>query len=63
MVDVAVIQEAKVLLATQPLRTAMERRDVAGLRAAITVAEGEAEADLAVIEVSEAQHRGQTPYT
>ena len=57
VVDVEVIREAKVLLATQPLCAAMERRDVAGLRAAITVAEGEAEADLAVIEVSGAHHR------
>ena len=63
VVDVEVIQEARVLLATQPLRAAIERRDVAGLKAAITVAEGDAEADPAVIEVSEAQHRGQTPYT
>ena len=57
VVDAEVIREAKVLLATQPLHTAMERRDVAGLKAAITVAEGEAEADLAVIEVSGAHHR------
>ena len=48
----ALIQEAKVLLATQPLRNAMERRDVAGLRAAIVAAEGEAEVDVAVVEVS-----------
>ena len=36
----------------QSLRVAMEQRDVAALRAAITVAEGEAEADGAVVEVS-----------
>ena len=58
VVNVEVIQEAKVLLATQPLRAAIERRDVARLKAAITVAEGEAEADPAVIEVSEAHRRG-----
>ena len=52
LVDGAVIQEAKVLLATQPLRNAMERRDVAGLRAAIVAVEGEAEVDVAVVEVS-----------
>ena len=57
------VQEAKSLLATQLLRAAMERRDVAGLRAAITVAEGEVEADRAIIEVSGAHHRGQTLYT
>ena len=51
-VDATVIQEAKVLLATQPLRAAMERRDVAGLRTAIAVAEGEAEVDEAMIKVS-----------
>ena len=38
--------------ATQRLRTAMEKRDVAGLRAAIVAAEGEAEVDVAVVEVS-----------
>ena len=47
----AVIQEAKVLLATQSLRAAMERRDVAELRAAIVAAEGEAEVDVALVEV------------
>ena len=52
VVDGALIQEAKVLLATQLLRNAMERRDVAGLRAAIVAAEGEAEVDVAVVEVS-----------
>ena len=63
VVDATVIQEAKVLLATQPLRAAMERqRDVAGLRAAITVAEGEAEAGAAVIEVRGAHRRDQTLY-
>ena len=51
-VDATVIQGAKVLLATQSLRTAMEQRDVAGLRVAITVAEGEEEANRAIIEVS-----------
>ena len=52
VVDATVIQEAKVLLATQPLRAAMERRDVSGLRTAIIVAKGEAGADGAIIEVS-----------
>ena len=56
VVDAAVIQEAKVLLATQPLRAAMERRDVAGLRTAIAVAEAEAEADGAIIEVNRANY-------
>ena len=52
VVDGALIQEAKVLLATQPLRNAMERRDVARLRAAIVAAEWMAEVDVAVVEVS-----------
>ena len=52
VVDAEVIKEAKVLLARQMLRSATERRDVAGLRAAITVAESEAEADRATIEAS-----------
>ena len=52
MVDTEVIKEAKVLLATQPLRSAMKQRDVAGLRSAIPVAEAEAEADRATIEAS-----------
>ena len=43
-----------VLLATQPLRGAMERRDVAGLRVAITVTEGEVEAALAILEEAKA---------
>ena len=51
-VDGAMIQEAKTLLATKPLRTAMARRDVAQLRAAIEVAEGEEDVDGAVVEVS-----------
>ena len=51
-VDGAMIQEAKTLLATKPLRTAMARRDVAQLRAAIEVAEGEVDVDGAVVEVS-----------
>ena len=46
------IQEAKTLLATKPLRTAMARRDVAQLRAAIEVVEGEEDVDGAVVEVS-----------
>ena len=54
VVDATVIQEAKILLATQSLRAAMERRDVVGLRTAIAVAEGEAGADGAIIEVSRA---------
>ena len=40
------------VIATERLRAAMEKRDVAGLRAAIVAAEGEAEADAAVVEVS-----------
>ena len=56
VVDVTVIQEAKVLLATQPLCAAMERHDVVGLRTAIAVAEGEEEADRAIIEVSGAYY-------
>ena len=51
-VDLAMIQEAKTLLATKPLQTAMARRDVAQLRAAIRVAEGEEDVDGAVVEVS-----------
>ena len=51
-VDLAMIQEAKTLLATKPLQTAMARRDVAQLRAAIAVAEGEGDVDGAVVEVS-----------
>ena len=63
VVDAEVIEEAKVLLATQTLRSATERRDVAGLRTAITVAESEAEADRATIEASRAQDKGQMFYT
>ena len=63
LVPTALVQEAKTLLATQPLRAAIEWRHVAGLRVAITVAEGEAEADPAIIEVSRAHHSGQTLYT
>ena len=62
VVDATVIQEAKVLLATQPLCAAMRRRDLAELKAAIKVAEGEAEADAAIIEVRGAYHRNQTLY-
>ena len=51
-VDEALIEEAKTLHATQPLQTAMARRDVAKLRAAIEVAEGNADVDRAVVEVS-----------
>ena len=51
-VDGAMIQEAKTLLATQPLRTAMTQREVAGLRAAIEVAEREVAVDRTVVEVS-----------
>ena len=62
VVDAAVIQEAKILLATQPLHAAMERRDVAGLRTAIAIAEGEAGADGVIIEVSGANDRVKTLY-
>ena len=48
--------------ATQPLRAAMELHDVAGLRAALAVAEGEAGADEAIIEVSGAYDRVKTLY-
>ena len=51
-VDEALIEEAKTLLATQSLQKAMARRDVAKLRAAIEVAEGNADVDRAVVEVS-----------
>ena len=54
-VDVGVIQEAKTLLATllatQSLRTAMARREAAGLRAAIQAVDRQAEVDPAVVEV------------
>ena len=51
-VDGAMLQEAMILLATKPLQTAMEQRQVAGLRAAIEVAEGEVAVDRTVVEVS-----------
>ena len=51
-VDEALIQEAKTLHATQSLQTAMSRRDVAKLRAAIEVAEVNTDVDRAVVEVS-----------
>ena len=50
--DGAMLQEAKTLLATKPLQTAMEQRQVAGLRVAIEVAEGEVAVDRTVVEVS-----------
>ena len=50
-VDKTLIEEAKTLHATQPLQTAMARRDVANLGAAIEVAEGNADVDWAVVEV------------
>ena len=53
-VDEAMLQEAKTLLATQPRQTAMAQRDVATLRTAIEVAEGNADVDRAVVEVSAA---------
>ena len=53
-VDEALIEEAKTLHATQPLQTAMVQRDVAKLRAAIKAAEGNADVDRAVVEVSAA---------
>ena len=46
-------QEAETLLATQPLRVAMEQGDGVELGAAITQAKQEVKADKAVIEVSE----------
>ena len=51
-VDGAMLQEAKTLLATKPLETAMEQREVAGLRATIGVAEREVAVDRTVVEVS-----------
>ena len=51
-VDGAMLQEAMILLATKPLQTAMEQREVAVLRAAIEVAEGEVAVDRTVVEVS-----------
>ena len=51
-VDGAMLQEAKTLLATKQLQTAMEQREVAGLRAAIEVAEREVAVDRTVVEVS-----------
>ena len=46
------MQEAKTLLATQPLRVAIEESNLAALMSAIATAKGEADADGAVIEVS-----------
>ena len=57
-VDGAVLQEAKTLLATKPLQTAMEQREVVRLRAAIEVAEGNADVDRAIVEVSKCAHAG-----
>ena len=51
-VDGAVLQEAKTLLATKPLQTAMEQREVAVLKKAIEVAEREVAVDRTVVEVS-----------
>ena len=51
-VEEVVIQEAKTLLATQPLHAAIARREVAGLAAAIEAADGVADVDPAVVEVS-----------
>ena len=51
-VDGAMLQEAMLLLATKPLQMAMEQRQVAGLKAAIEVAEGEVAVDRTVVEVS-----------
>ena len=51
-VDGAMLQEAMILLATKPLQMAMEQREVAVLRAAIEVAEGEVAVDRTVVEVS-----------
>ena len=62
-VDGAMLQEAKTLLATQPLQTAMAQRDVATLRTAIEVAEGNADVDRAVVEVSGCAAYGLARYT
>ena len=51
-VDGAMLQEAMILLATKPLQMAMEQRQVAGLKKAIEVAEGEVAVDRTVVEVS-----------
>ena len=51
-VDGAMLQEAMILLATKPVQMAMEQRKVAGLKAAIEVAEGEVAVDRTVVEVS-----------
>ena len=56
-VDGAMLEEATILLATKPLQTAMEQRQVAelkvaGLKKAIEVAEGTVDVDRAVVEVS-----------
>ena len=57
-VDGAMLQEAKTLLAPMPLRKAMEQREVAGLKTAIEVAEGNADVDRAIVEVSKCAHAG-----
>ena len=62
-VDEAMLQEAKTLLATQPLQTAMAQRDVATLRTAIEVAEGNADVDRAVVEVRGCAAYGLARYT
>ena len=55
-VEAELIQEAKTLLATllatQPLRTAIARREAAGLAAAIEAVDGQADVDPAVVVVS-----------
>ena len=51
VVDVALVEEAKTILVTQPLRKAIERRDEAELRAAVVAAEGKANADGQVLKV------------
>ena len=60
-VDGAMLQEAMILLATKPLQTAMEQRQVAGLKAAIEVAEGEVAVDRTVVEVSGRQRNWDQP--
>ena len=51
VVDVALVEEAKTILVTQPLRKAIEGRDEAELRAAVVAAEGKANADGRVLKV------------
>ena len=62
-VDKTLIEEAKTLHATQPLQTAMARRDVANLGAAIEVTEGNADVDRAVVEVRGCAAYGLARYT